>query len=248
MCRIAGGIYFDGHAPGREGLDAALVRMAARGPDNAAGWCEEEGVLGHRRVSVVDVTSAGHQPLLSHDGRYVIVFYGEVYNAAEIRQRVDLVKAIAWRGHSDTEVMLEAYALWGAECLRHFRGMFAFAIWDRHDKRLFCARDRMGVMPFYYHASVSRVVFASRPRPLFDLAPDISRDMDQQALRLYLEIGYIPAPHAFYQNIKKLPPAHYLIADADGIRLHAYWSFRGNDPNGDWTHRPESELLDELDD
>src|SRR3569833_64397 len=248
MCGIAGIIGFDGGARALDGLEAALTRMAPRGPDHAAVWSEREAAFGHRRLSIVDVSAAGNQPMLSHDGRYVIVFNGEVYNAAEIRQCIDLVKAIAWRGHSDTEVMLEAYALWGAECLRHFRGMFAFAIWDRQDKRLFCARDRMGVKPFYYHASESRFVFASRPRPLFDLAPDISKDIDQQALRLYLEIGYIPAPHAFYQNIKKLPPAHYLIADADGVRLHAYWSFRGIEPNSDWTHRPESELLDELDD
>src|SRR3569832_1095926 len=248
MCGIAGIIKFDGQPPSREGLDTALVRMAARGPDNAAVWGEEEIVLGHRRLSVVDVTAAGHQHMLSHDGRYVIVFNGEEYNAAEIRQRIDLVNAIAWRGLCDTEVMLEAYALWGAECLRHVRGMFAFVIWDRQDKRLFCARDRMGVKPFYYHASESRFVFASRPRPLFDLAPDISKDIDQQALRLYLEIGYIPAPHAFYQNIKKLPPAHYLIADVVGVWFFVFWSFRGIEPNSDWTHRPESELHDELDD
>src|SRR3569832_2367429 len=174
MCGIAGVIKIDGQAPSRDGLDTALVRMAARGFDNAAVWGVVEIVLGHRRLFVVDVTAAGHQPMLSHDGRYVIVFIGEVYIAAEIRQCIDLGKAIAWRGHSDTEVMLEAYALWGAECLRHFRGMFAFVIWDRQDKRLFCARDRMGVKPFYYHASGSRFVFASRPRPLFDLAPDFS--------------------------------------------------------------------------
>ena len=248
MCGIAGIIRFGVAVSPHRGLEAALTRMATRGPDNSAVWSEGQAALGHRRLSVVDVTAAGHQPMLSHGGRYVIVFNGEVYNAAEIRQRIDSVNAIAWRGHSDTEVMLEAYALWGAECLRHFRGMFAFVIWDRQDKRLFCARDRMGVKPFYYHSSGSRFVFASRPRPLFDLAPDISKDIDQQALRLYLEIGYIPAPHAFYQNIKKLPPAHYLIVDADGVRLHAYWSFRGIEPNSDLTHRPESELLDELDD
>lgn len=248
MCGIAGIIQLDGDAPPRDRLEAALTRMATRGPDNAAVWSEGEAALGHRRLSVVDVSAAGHQPMLSHDGRYVIVYNGEVYNAAEIRQRIYQIKSTAWRGHSDTEVMLEAYALWGAECLQHFRGMFAFSIWDRQEKKLFCARDRMGVKPFYYHAYGARFAFASRPRPLFAMAPDISREIDQQALRLYLEIGYIPAPHAFYRHIRKLPPAHYLISDDSGIRLYPYWNFRGIEPDQEWTHRPEGELLDELDD
>src|SRR3569832_1844825 len=103
MCGIAGVIKFDGQAPSRDGLDTALVRMAARGPDNAAVWGEDEIVLGHRRLSVVDVTAAGHQPMLSHDGRYVIVFIGEVKNTTKNHQNNNQNKAIAWRGHSDTE-------------------------------------------------------------------------------------------------------------------------------------------------
>jgi asparagine synthase (glutamine-hydrolysing) len=144
-------------------------------------------------------------------------------------------------------VLLAAYARWGVGCLAKLRGMFAFAIWDRRENCLFAARDRMGVKPLFYHHCTERFAFASRPRALWQLIPDLRRDIDQQALRFYLECGYVPAPLSIYETIRKLPPAHYLLFDRRGIAIERYWDFRQISPSPTLGRKPEQELLDELD-
>ncbi len=246
MCGIVGRINFDGVPVIRAELDAARDLLANRGPDAAGAWTEAGVGLGHRRLSVIDITPAGHQPMVSHDRRYIIVFNGEIYNFLELRRELT-AEAAPWSSQSDTEVILAAYRKWGVRCPEHFHGMFAFAIWDAQRRELFAARDRMGVKPFYYHHSGACFAFASRPRALLALRPALSAEIDEQALRLYLESGYVPAPYSIHREVRKLAPAHYLLADASGIRLQRYWDFRAIEPDGSWEGRSEENLLEELD-
>jgi asparagine synthase (glutamine-hydrolysing) len=184
--------------------------------------------------------------MLSENGRFVIVFNGEIYNFLELRQQLDK-NAARWESNSDTEVILAAYAKWGTECVFRFHGMFAFAIWDRREKVLFAARDRMGSKPFYYHYSPACFAFASRPRALLTLDPNLSRELDEQALRLYLESGYVPAPYSIFRAIRKLPPAHWLMLNEHGLQIERYWDFRQIAPELSWNNRHEEDLCDELD-
>lgn len=245
MCGIVGVI--ERH----EGVNLEMVRRAAdllykRGPDDCGVWAEDNIGLGHRRLAILDVTRAGHQPMLSPDGRYMIVFNGEIYNFLELRRQISHGYN-PWQSNSDTEVILAAYAKWGVDCIKHFHGMFSFAIWDRREKKLFAARDRMGVKPFYYCQSSDCFAFASRPRALWPLNPKLSSQIDEQALRLYLESGYVPAPYSIHRDIKKLPPAHYMIIDSNGLHIQRYWDFRDIVHEQAWEKRDENDLLDELD-
>jgi asparagine synthase (glutamine-hydrolysing) len=178
-------------------------------------------------------------------GRYVIVYNGEIYNFAEIRDRIGA--EYPWRSHSDTEVILAAYIRWGVKCLEYFHGMFAFALWDRQERKLFVGRDRLGVKPLFFHASNGCFAFASRPRALFDLLPSLSREMDRQALRYYYEAGYIPAPYSVYTSVRKLEPGHYLTIDATGLSKHRYWTLEHIETDRRLVSADENELLDELD-
>lgn len=205
MCGIVGLV-------GKEGMEPKTVAAAAkalwrRGPDDDSIWVGVGAAFGHRRLAVIDPSSAGHQPMVSSDSRYVIVFNGEIYNHMEIRNELG---DMSWKGHSDTETVLAAYTRWGVECLKKFHGMFDFAIWDKVEQQLFAARDRMGVKPFYYHHDASVFAFASRPRALFKLLPTLSDEFDIQGLRYYLQCGYFPTAYSIYNSVNKLPPAHYL--------------------------------------
>ena len=245
MCGIVGMVDFRGRAD-PDTLRAAASTLQKRGPDDAGVWAEEIAGLGHRRLAIIDITPAGHQPMATPDGRYLIVFNGEIYNFADLRRELT-TEGQPWRSNSDTEVILAAYAKWGVDCLARFHGMFALAIWDRQRKELFAARDRMGVKPFYYHHSHACFAFASRPRAVFVLKPALSPAIDEQALRFYLESGYVPAPLSIHREIRKLAPAHYLLVNADGIQVQRYWDFRAIAPEPSWLARSEPELLDELD-
>ena len=243
MCGIAGAVNFNGARPNQETLLGAAALLARRGPDDAGWWGDESAGLAHRRLSILDTSAAGHQPMLSHDQRYVVVFNGEIYNFVALRG--ELGAAWQWRSHSDTEVLLAAYQQWGADCVHRFQGMFAFAIWDRQAHTLFAARDRFGVKPFYYAERNGEFLFASRPRALFALQPAITRSIDVQALRFHLEGGYIPAPYSFYRDIRKLGAGCRLFFDCHGLRSEHYWS-----PGTIATSRQEkteAELLEELD-
>jgi asparagine synthase (glutamine-hydrolysing) len=244
MCGILGIFSPSGLRPLTDAFANALNRLNLRGPDDSGIWRDEHVQFGHRRLSIVDLSATGHQPMKSFDGRYAIVFNGEIYNHRELRRSLD--PAISWRGSSDTETLLEAYRAWGAGCLRHINGMFAFAIWDKTAGTLFIARDRMGVKPLYYSERNGEFAFASRPSALTALFDEHGIDVDTEALRLYLELGYVPAPLSFHHGMRKLPAAHYLLVDARGIRSVRYWDFRCIAPEESWSARPEDELADEL--
>ena len=185
-----------------------LLRMGNalkhRGPDDSGVFYDDSTSVGlvHRRLSIIDLSPAGHQPMASHSGRYLIIFNGEVYNFEEVRK--ELGPAHAWRGHSDTEVMLEAFERWGVEAaVQRFVGMFAFALWDRSERKLYLVRDRLGIKPLYYGWVEGQFVFASELKAIRQY-PGFQAQIDRDVLALYMRHNYVPAPHCIYQGISKL--------------------------------------------
>lgn len=246
MCGLVCAISFGAAGPAKETVISAADTLRRRGPDASGFWSDQWASLAHRRLAVLDTSAAARQPMLSRNERFVIVYNGEIYNfrevQAQLRSHVE-----SWETGSDTEVLLAAYAAWGPACLSRFRGMFAMAIWDREAKSLFAARDRLGVKPLYYRHDGPQLLVASRPTAVSVLSGSGRLDLDEQALRYYLESGFIPAPHSLDENVRKLPPAHYLLFDQAGLQITRYWDYRGIRPEPSWRHRSESDLLDELD-
>ena len=199
-----------------------------RGPDDLGFWDNsiDKISLGHVRLSIVDLTSSGHQPMISTNQRFVIVFNGEIYNFIQIRDEINkLDSSVSWHGKSDTEVLLVAISIWGLEkTLMKINGMFGFALWDREDKVLSLCRDRMGEKPVYYGWQNGLFLFGS------DLAsfreyPCFENEIDRNSLALYMRLSYIPAPYSIYKNIYKLLPGHYININLDNKELNftKYW-------------------------
>jgi asparagine synthase (glutamine-hydrolysing) len=230
MCGIAG-VMNDVHS--QDMLYANVKRMADtlahRGPDDAGVWVDPEmGIaLAHRRLSILDLSPQGHQPMASDCGRYQIVFNGEIYNHTNLRRELEVAGVKAWRGHSDTEVMLAAIASWGVRvALDRFTGMFAFALWDRKQRTLTLARDRLGEKPLYYGFCGKLFLFASELKAL-RAHPGFKTNIDRNALALMQRLAYIPAPHTIYQGIQKLPPGSLLTLALDSRAVsqpETYWS------------------------
>ncbi len=224
MCGIAGIVERPGAETARS-LRSMIDRLAHRGPDDCGIQCWPDCGVGvaHRRLSVIDLTAAGHQPMATPDGRYTITYNGEVYNFQDLRRElVDL--GLSFRSQSDTEVVLRAYETWGLESVNRLRGMFAFAIWDRAERRMLLARDRVGLKPLYYAHAGERFAFASEPKALL-AHPAISSRVDPSALLDYLTYGYVPYDASIFAGIKKLPAGHALRY-ADGvIEIVDYWRF-----------------------
>ena len=236
MCGIAGLISF-GTGSGVEVLEHTAGTMAEalrhRGPDDSGTWVDAGArvALAHCRLSILDLSPAGHQPMVSADRRWVIIFNGEIYNFRGLRAELEK-RGTGFRGHSDTEVLLAAISEWGMEeALGRANGMFAFALWDRRDRTLHLARDRLGEKPLYYGWVGGDFVFASEIKAL-RAHPRWRGEVDRGALTLLLRHNYIPAPHSIYQGIHKLPPGHWLTvpgAAADkpeSVRTTVYWSAR----------------------
>ncbi len=250
MCGIVGFWVAEHYADYRHDLGPAVNALAHRGPDDAGIFLDDESRLGlgHRRLSIIDLTATGHQPMESASGEAVIVYNGELYNFQDLRNE------LAERGHrfssrTDTEVVLNAYLQWGTACLERFVGMFAFAIWDRRQKRLFAARDRLGIKPLYYHYDGREFLFASELKALaaFRRFP---RRLDPQALPLFLHYQYVPAPRSIFEDTFKLLPGHFLLLSDGAVRVSAYWQLPAEENAvgiGDPAAQNEAAVLDRLD-
>ena len=194
--------------------------IAHRGPDGEGQWLNGPVCLGHRRLSIIDLGTGG-QPMHSVDGRYTIVFNGEIYNFAELKQEL-AAKGSRFCTSSDTEVILEGYRQWGVDCLSRFNGMFAFALWDAHEQRLFCARDPFGKKPFFYTVQQGKLHFASELTAL-EKIPGLSLTMQPEAVMRYLAYEYVPTPQTVYGEVESLPPAHWLMIESGVVRTGRYW-------------------------
>lgn len=229
MCGISGLATTDGKPIERAVLEAMTERLHHRGPDDGGLWFGGGGALhvglGARRLSIIDLSARGHMPMSTADGRLWITYNGEVYNFREIRRELEAL-GYAFRSETDTEVVLNAYAEWGPECLHRFNGMFAFAIWDERERSLFIARDRLGVKPLYYATWADHFGFASEIKALLK-HPALPRELDWDALDLYLTFRVIPHPYTIFKSVRKLAPGHYLIWKDGRLKEHAYWDVFG---------------------
>ncbi len=238
MCGIAG--FLDtSRSKSTEQLTLLARRMATslshRGPDADGIWVDQNtGVaFGHRRLSIIDLSPMGAQPMHSASGRYVITFNGEIYNFKALRQELEQLGE-TFRGHSDTEIMLAAIARWGVEvALQKFNGMFAFALWDREEQTMYLSRDRAGEKPLYYGWAGKTLLFGSELKAL-QQHPDFRGDIDRGAIAVYLRHNYIPAPHSIYKGIYKLPPGTFLTIRGFGTDASPkpYWSAKVAAENG----------------
>ena len=248
MCGIVGFKSIKDLESLQESLSEATSSLAHRGPDDSGLFIDEDsGIgLGHRRLSVIDLSRAGRQPMKSDDGRVSIVYSGEVYNFKDIR------KTLRRHGHkfntrTDTEVILKAYLEWGIDCLERFVGMFALAIWDSRKNLLFLARDRLGIKPLYYYYSSGIFLFASELKALMAFR-SLKRDVDHASIPLFLHYQYIPAPRTIFKNTYKLLPGHYMVFDGQDLSFHIYWK-PPDEPERNWDSTvSKEERLSELDD
>lgn len=231
MCGIAGLLSFD-HKVDSTSIRNMISKLHHRGPDGDGVWLNEAKQigLGHKRLSIIDLTETGKQPMHYANNRYTITFNGEIYNYLELKDQL-LKKGYTFRSNSDTEVILALYDLKKEKALQEIDGMFAFAIWDEQEQILFCARDRFGEKPFYYHNNQNYFAFASEMKALFTL--DISREKNQKKIYDYLLYAILEDPldksATFYQNIQQLEPAHFLIIHPDKkISKNRYWDININ--------------------
>jgi asparagine synthase (glutamine-hydrolysing) len=221
MCGITGIINFDAaDAVDRRLVERMTSTIAHRGPDDSGYFLEGHVGLGHRRLSIIDL-SGGHQPISSEDGSVTIVFNGEVYNFGELTRELK-ARGHSFKTHSDTEAMVHAYEEYGDACLERFRGMFAFALWDARRRRLLIARDRLGIKPVYLYHGPGFLAFASEIKALLEI-PGIPREVDRTALDHYLSLRYVPGPRTMFRHITKLQPGHMLVVDEHGVRTRPYW-------------------------
>ena len=232
MCGIAG--ILDLRAACAADEAAARVRrmcdaLAHRGPDDAGVWVDAEAgvALGHRRLSIIDLSPLGHQPMASADGRYLVTYNGEVYNFLDLRTELEAL-GHRFRGGSDTEVMLAAFVQWGiADAVARFLGMFALGIWDREKRTLHLVRDRMGVKPLYWSLQDGLLLFGSELKALMS-HPGWRGEIDREAIAAFVRHSYVPGPATIFRDVHKLAPGSILSIDARGRpRIEAYWSLRG---------------------
>lgn len=202
-----------------------LATLERGGPDDAGIFTDSSAniAIGHRRLSIIDLSSTGHQPMTTPDYRFTITYNGEVYNYKEIRCQLEQ-KGVVFKGSSDAEVVLHAFAKWGPECVKQFIGMFAFVVWDHHKQTLHLIRDRLGVKPLYYYNKSGRFAFASELKALH-AAFASELEVDQNALGEFFHYGYISAPQSIYKNVYKLEPGHFIRISSDhSMEKVRYWS------------------------
>lgn len=225
MCGIAG-IIDTAAPPSAQRIEAMIADIPYRGPDGSGCMSIEEDAvaLGHRRLSILDLSEAGRQPMSDTAGQFWITFNGEIYNYLEVRRELQGF-GYSFRSDSDTEVLLCAYQHWGASCLQHLMGMFAFAIWDRNRRELFAARDRLGIKPFYYEKTAHGILFASEVKSILAVSPE-RRGVETALIDPYMEFGYVPGQHTMHKGIERLLPGQTLTWRDNRVSLSSYWDLQ----------------------
>ena len=242
MCGIAGQVWHDS----TRSVDSVLLRRMSgvlrhRGPDDEGLWIGEGVGLAHRRLSIIDLSPRGHQPLANEDGSVQVVFNGEIYGFESIRDQL-IARGHTFHSESDTEILVHLWEDEGPAMVARLTGMFAFAIWDTRSRTLFAARDRLGKKPFFYRFDERGLAFASEPRALF-VDRQVRAEADPHALGDYLTFGYVPGAASAFKGLHKLPPAHTLLLHDSKLTVERYWSIHYRPK----LVRPAAELLEELD-
>lgn len=203
--------------------DEVINRLGHRGPDGTGAYSDEYIQFGHARLSIIDLTEAGHQPMKSADGRYIVTYNGEIYNHLELRAELELLGE-TFHSHSDTEVLLSAYKVWGERCVNKFRGMFAFVIWDIKEKTAFLARDRCGEKPLFFQINDNRLIFASELKALIPLLDD-TPPFDPAIVDMYLHYQYVPEPYTLLKGVHKLAAGHCVTIGINDWQMtpRQYW-------------------------
>jgi asparagine synthase (glutamine-hydrolysing) len=231
MCGINGFNFTD-----QKLIDVMNNKIKHRGPDDIGTFIDNGVSFGHARLSIIDISDKGHQPMLSHDKRYIITYNGELYNFLDIKKDLEK-KGYIFRSNSDTEVVLNAFIAYGTECLQQFNGIFSFAIWDKRDKKLFAARDHFGIKPFFYSWQNSKFIFSSEIKSI--LAHNISKELDYNALNLYFRFLYIVGPQTIFKHIKKLLPGHYILLKDNKLEIKQYYNLQSSLNNNSFQKNKE---------
>ncbi len=239
MCGIVG--YFNRNEENVDGniINSMLQKIHHRGPDDMGVYVNKNIGIGMKRLSIIDLHT-GHQPISNEDDTLYIVFNGEIYNYIELREELRK-KGHFFKTDSDTETILHLYEEYREDCVKYLNGMFAFAIWDKNNKAIFCARDHLGIKPFYYYVNQNKLIFASELKALLD-EKSIERKLDHTALCQFLSFEFIPYPRTLIESIRKIPPGHWLFVSEKDTKLHKYWRLEDITPSS----RSEEETEEEL--
>lgn len=246
MCGIAGIVNLNQQPASSAIVQRMIDVLEHRGPDGEGIWCTGPVALGHRRLSIIDLSPAGHQPMITPDHRFVISYNGEVYNFRELRVELE---ELNWQFHSntDTEVVLKSFAEWGLDAINRFNGMFAFALWDAKEKQFFLVRDRYGIKPLYYTIQGSSLIFASEIKAILQ-HPELSSGLDLEALLEYFTFQNLFTDKTLHKNIQILPAGCYLTCNFNSLsktpKIHRYWDFNFQEPENP---KKEEDYLEELD-
>ncbi len=230
MCGIVGILEFGRDARASAPALREMCRvMAHRGPDDDGFYTDGCLGIGMRRLSIVDLAT-GHQPISNEDGSLYIVFNGEIYNHRALREQL-IARGHSYATHSDTETIVHLFEEYGADCVQHLRGMFAFAIWNRNTKTLFIARDRLGIKPLYYKLTPERLLFGSEIKVVLAHG-GVRPELNRAALPEFLAFGYLSGEETFYSGIRKLPPGHTMTIGLDGkAEIRQYWDLDASKPH-----------------
>jgi asparagine synthase (glutamine-hydrolysing) len=224
MCGIVGVLRFDGKAVDEQKLRVMRDTMFHRGPDDGGLYVNGPAGLGHRRLAIVDLSDAGHQPMANEDGTVWLVFNGEIYNYVELRAEL-IARGHKFSSHTDTEVILHLYEEEGERCVSRLRGMFAFVLWDARRQLMFGARDRVGIKPFNYYVDAKQFICASESKALL-ADGDVPRRVDHEGLAGYFFAGFPQGDRTMFSGIRQLPPGHSITVSGGAIRVHRYWDLQ----------------------
>lgn len=244
MCGIFGIYFFDkSHPVNNQMVVDATNTMVYRGPDDCGYFVNRNVGLGHRRLSIIDL-STGHQPMFNEDEQIATVYNGEIYNYKEIKKELE-AKGHIFQTDCDTEVIVHGYEEWGTDCVDKFNGMFAFTVWDNRAKKMWVVRDRLGIKPLYYYSDKKVFVCASEIKAILKTRL-VKPELNEKVLDAYFSVGYVPGPETMFKNINKLMPGHWLMAGNSEIKEHEYWDFnidRFQEPDFDTALQHIRELL-----
>jgi asparagine synthase (glutamine-hydrolysing) len=237
MCGITGILHFNNQSANRSVIEKMNDAVSHRGPDADGFFVENEIAFGHRRLSIIDLSSAANQPFTDNSGRYVMVFNGEVYNYEEVKNSIH---DYSFRTTSDTEALIAAYAKWGADCVKHFRGMFAFAIWDKEKKELFVCRDRMGVKPFYYFIDKDKFLFSSEVRSIL-ASGLVKKEINRKALIEYFSYQSVSFPFSIIDGISQLEAGSWMLIKDGNIEKKMYWDLTETKKDFDFSDKKRTQ-------